>query len=405
MKKISLILMLGLFSGLALPAAENMVPYRFPVPERRPGQKSVMDFRVAPIKNVRIAFIGVGSRGGNALKRFAEFPEKATVKVACDLYQNKLDAIKKHLKERKYPHKVDYYTGSEDWKKICERDDIDLVYIATPPHLHVPIAVHAMRNGKHVALEVPAAQTIAACWKLVDTAEQTQRHCMMLENCNYGDYELAVMNMVRKGLFGETVHAEAGYLHNMEAFRFNFKESNWRKVKKPGPNPVVSGNTYPTHGLGPIAHWLGINRGDVMTSLYSVSGGDFTLKEAAKEALGENTDYAKGHYAPDINMSIIRTAKNKTILLFYSTSLRRPYSRAYLLNGTKGFTEGYPQRFAFAPKFEKEMNRREVVSLLAKHRHPIYRKFQAEARKFGTVCRWTSASTTARRGARSAKRR
>ena len=386
MKKVSLFLALtlGLFSGFVLSASEKLEPFRFPVPERLPGQKSVMNLRVAPIKNVRIAFIGVGSRGGNALKRFAAFPDKATVKVACDLWPNKLEAIKKYLAERKYPHKVDYFTGADDWKKICERDDIDLVYVATPPDLHVPISLHAMRNGKHVVLEVPAARTIADCWKLVDTAEQTQRHCMMLENCNYGDYELAVMNMVNKGLFGETIHAEAGYLHNMEAYRFNFKaEDNWRKLKKPSKNPVIGANSYPTHGLGPISHWLGINRGDVMTSLYSVSGGDFTLKEAAKEVLGEDSDFAKGHYGPDMNMTIIRTANNKTMLLFYATSLRRPYSRAYLLNGTKGFTEGYPRRFAFAPKFEKDMSRREMVALMAKYRHPIYKRFEAEARKFG----------------------
>ena len=172
--------------------AAAVEPYVFPAPERQPGQKSVMGLRVAPIKNVRVAFIGVGVRGGNALKRFAAFPENATVKVACDLYQYKLDAIKKYLENKKYPYKVDYFTGPEDWKKICERDDIDLVYVATPPDLHVPVSVHAMKNGKHVVLEVPAARTVADCWKLVDTAEQTQRHCMMLENCNYGDYELAV---------------------------------------------------------------------------------------------------------------------------------------------------------------------------------------------------------------------
>ncbi len=368
-------------TGITAAAVE---PYVFPVPDRQPGQKSVQDLRVAPIKNVRIAFIGVGVRGGSALKRFAAFPDNATVKVACDLYQNKLDAIKEYLAEQKYPHSVEYFTGADDWKKICERDDIDLVYVATPPDLHVPVSVHAMRNGKHVALEVPAARTVADCWKLVDTAEQTQRHCMMLENCNYGDYELAVMNMVTQGLFGETIHAEAGYLHNMEAYRLNFKDKdNWRRLRKPSPTPILGGNSYPTHGLGPIAHWMDINRGDRMTTLYSVSGGDFTLKNAAKEALGEDTEYAKGHYDPDMNMTIIRTALNKTMLLFYSVNLRRPYSRAYLLNGTKGFTEGYPQRFAFAPDFENDMSKEKVDALIAKYRHPVYAYFEKEARAFG----------------------
>ena len=303
--------------------AAAVEPYVFPAPERQPGQKSVMGLRVAPIKNVRVAFIGVGVRGGNALKRFAAFPENATVKVACDLYQYKLDSIKKYLENKKYPYKVDYFTGPEDWKKICERDDIDLVYVATPPDLHVPVSVHAMKNGKHVVLEVPAARTVADCWKLVDTAEQTQRHCMMLENCNYGDYELAVMNMIEQGLFGEPVHAEAGYLHNMESYLFNLKaKDNWRHLRKPAKNPVVSGNSYPTHGLGPIAHWMGINRGDRLTSLYSVSGGDFTLKQAVKEVFGENSEYAKGYYKPDMNISIIRTGEKQdnTAFLRYQSA-------------------------------------------------------------------------------------
>lgn len=377
-------LVAALLCVAAVAAADAVEPYVFPVPERLPGQQSVHNLRVAPIKNVRVAFIGVGARGGNALKRFAAFPDNATVKVACDLYQNKLDAIKAYLMEKKYPHTVEYFTGPEDWKQICERDDLDLIYVATPSVLHVPIALHAMRNGKHVALEVPAARSVADCWQLVDTAEQTQRHCMMLENCNYGDYELAVMNMVRQGVFGETIHAEAGYLHNMESYRFNFKaKDNMRRLRKPSRNPVVRGNDYPTHGLGPVAHWLGINRGDRMTTLHSVSGGDFTLKEVVKEVLGEDTEYAQGHYEPDMNMTMIRTARNKTILLFYATSLRRPYSRAYLLNGTKGFTEGYPQRFAFAPDFEKDLGKKEIDALIAKYRHPIYTHFEKEARIFG----------------------
>lgn len=374
-------LLLFCFSSFAQEAPK---PFSFPVPERQPGQKSVLGLRVPPIANVRIAFIGVGERGSRALLRFAAFPEKATVKVACDLYQRKLDAVQQQLDKQNYPYKVDYYTGSTDWKVICKRDDLDLVYVATPPGLHVPIAIEAMKNGKHVALEVPAAGTISDCWRLVDTAEQTQRHCMMLENCNYGDYELTIMNMVGKGLFGEPVHAEAGYLHNMEAYRFNFKdEDNWRKLGKPRSTPIIEGNSYPTHGLGPIAHWLSINRGDKMNTINSVTSADFTLRQVIVEKLGPDSEYAKGYQRPDINTSIIRTAKGKTMLLFYSTVLRRPYSRAFLLNGTKGFTEGYPQRFALAPNFEKDQTPEQVKKTLEENRHPIYKKFLEEAKRFG----------------------
>ena len=385
MKKLFFMLALGAATAVM---AENVVPYTFPTPERQPGQKSMIDFRAAPIKNVRIAVIGVGSRGGAALRRFAHFPEKATVKVACDLWPEKLEGIRQHLKEINYPYPVEYFTGADDWKKICERDDIDLVYVATPVPLHVPIAIHAMKHGKHVATEVYLSQSIEECWRLVDAAEKYQRHCMMLENCNYSDYALAVMNMVRKGMFGETIHAEAGYIHNMESYKFRNAKDNWRKLEKPSPTPISGGNLYPTHAIGPVAHWMGINRGDRMTTLNAISGGDFTLKIAAKEHLGENTEFANGHYQPDMNLTMIRTENGKTILLYYATALRRPYSRAYELNGTKGYTAFSENRqtdptFAFPPKYESYLTPSRSKALIGRYRHPIYSHFQAEAKKFG----------------------
>lgn len=382
-----LLMSLAVLMGLAAVSAAE-VAYTFPTPPRGPGQKSMIGFRVAPIKNVRIAIIGVGARGGAALRRFAYYPEKATVKVACDLWPEKLEKIQKHLESINYPHKVEYFTGPEDWKKICERDDIDLVYVATPVALHVPIAIHAMKNGKHVVTEVSLTHSIDLCWELVDAAEKYQKHCMMLENCVYSDYALAVMNMVRKGMFGDTIHAEAGYIHNMENYRFREAKDNWRKLRKPSPDPILGGNTYPTHALGPVAHWMGLNRGDRMVTLNAIATNDFTLKLAAKEHLGEDTEFAKGHYWPDMNLTMIRTQNGKTILLYYATALRRPYSRAYELNGTKGYTAYTENRqtnpiFAFSPKYESYLTPNKVKALMGKQRHPIYKFFQEEAKKFG----------------------
>lgn len=210
-------------------ALRGQVPYRYETPERAPGQENVLGLRVAPIRNVRAAFIGCGARGGLFLRILSNFPDRVTIKAAADLYQEKLDAIDRELKEKGYPYEVFYTTDPDGWREICERDDIDMVFIATPPNLHLPIAVWAMEHGKHVAVEVPVVHNVQEAWKLVDTAERTRRHCVMLENCIYGDYELAIKNMVDLGLFGETIHAEGGYLHNLEEYRFDYDDkTNWR---------------------------------------------------------------------------------------------------------------------------------------------------------------------------------
>ncbi len=383
MNKVSAMFVAILLAGIAV-LARAAEPYTFPVPERKPGQQSVLGLRAEPIRNIRVAFIGVGGRGSAALQRFANFPENATIKVACDLYQEKLDKTRAMLEAKKYPYKVDYYTGKDDWKKICERDDIDLVYVTTGAGLHTPIAVHAMKNGKHAVVEVPAARSIAECWELVDTAEQTRKHCMILENCNFDDYALAVLNMTQKGLFGEPVHVEGGYLHDMRDYRFNFDDkTNWRKAVG-ADKPVVGGNPYPTHGIGPVAHWLGIHRGDRLDVLNSVSSGDFALRAAAAVKFGENDPLTGRFFAPDMNLSIIRTKRGKTILIYYTTSLPGPYSRGYELFGTKGYSAAYPKPvFAFDPQSHTLLGEDETAKLIAEYRHPIYKQFGELGRKFG----------------------
>ena len=386
MKRLTLMSVIALLAAVV--SAGAVEPFQFPVPERQPGQKSMIGFRVAPIKNVRIAIIGVGARGFAALRRFAYLPEKATLKAASDLWPEKLEKADKYLKSINYPYTVDFFKGADDWKKICERDDIDLVYVATPVNLHVPIAIYAMQHGKHVVTEVTLTHSIEDCWKLVDAAEKYQRHCMMLENCLYSDYAMAVLNMIRNGTLGEPIHAEAGYIHNMESYKFRDAKDNWRKLRKPSPTPISGGNTYPTHAIGPVAHWMNINRGDRMVTLNAIATRDFTLKIAAKEHFGEDTEFAKGYYWPDMNLSMIKTANGKTILLYYATALRRPYSRAYELNATKGYTAYSENRatqpiFAFSPDYHNYLSPNKVKALMGRQRHPIYRYFEAEAKKFG----------------------
>ena len=163
----------------------------FDTPAREPGQKSVLGLKTAPMETVRVGFIGLGMRGPGAVERFTHL-DGVEIKALCDLYPERVDSAQAILVRRGFPEAAPY-SGEEGWKQLCERDDIDLVYIVTPWQLHVPMAVYAMEHGKHVAVEVPAATSLEECWQLVNTAEKTQRHCMMLENCVYDFFELRTL--------------------------------------------------------------------------------------------------------------------------------------------------------------------------------------------------------------------
>jgi predicted dehydrogenase len=189
-----------------------------PAGERPRKGKSVMGLRCKAIPEVRIAVIGLG-RGSGAVERLTQI-EGTRIVALCDLIPDRIRNSQERLKKAERPEAVSY-TGEEDWKKVCERDDIDLIYNATPWHLHVPVALHAMKHGKHAVVEVPAALTLDDCWALVDTAEETQQHCMMLENCCYDFFELATLNMARKGLFGEIYHGEGAYIHDLRSLKHN----------------------------------------------------------------------------------------------------------------------------------------------------------------------------------------
>ena len=178
----------------------------FDAPKRAKGQQSMLGFAAAPIPVVRVGIIGLGMRGPGAVTRLG-FIDNVEIRALCDLYPERIEENQQILEKAGAP-RADEYSGEEGWKLLCERDDLDLVYIVTPWLQHVPMAVYAMEHGKHVALEVPAAQSIAECWQLVDTSERTRRHCMMLENCVYDFFELTTLIMDTPGLFGDSLHVE-----------------------------------------------------------------------------------------------------------------------------------------------------------------------------------------------------
>ena len=331
---------------------------------------------------VRIGIVGLGMRGSDAVERLS-YIDGVEIVALCDKYPDRVEAAQKTLAKLGRPKAVGY-TGEDGWKALCDEADLDLVYSPTPWHLHTPIALRAMKGGKHVAVEVPAAQTIEDCWALVETSEKTKRHCMMLENCCYDFFELLTLNMARNGLFGELVHAEGAYIHDLSRdwlFNKNAYADQWRLKE----NVARNGSLYPTHGIGPIAQCLNINRGDRMDHLSSLSTGDFSLADLANEKANEDAiwkPFEAKSFRGNMNTTIIRTVKGKTMMIQHDVSTPRPYSRIHLLSGTKGMAQKWPspQRIAFGHSW---INKEEFAKLEEKYTPPIVKHIGAIAKEVG----------------------
>lgn len=298
-------------------------------------------FTADPIDPVRIGFVGVGLQGTSHVRNFLRIPG-VEVRAVCDIVEDKVIRIKDLVLEAGQPEPEGYFRGNTDFKRMCERDDLDLVFNSTPWKWHVPVCLAAMETGKHAATEVPATITLDDCWQLVETSEKTRKYCIMMENCNYDRREMMLLNMVRKGLFGELVHGECGYLHDLRAIKFeNRNEGLWRREHSKNRN----GNLYPTHGLGPVAQCMNINRGDRFAYLVSMSSLSRGLQLYAQEHFEQDDPRASESYKlGDVNVSLIKTVNGKTITLYHDCNLPRPYSRINLIQGTKGIAHGYPNR-------------------------------------------------------------
>ncbi len=357
----------------------------FPTPARPAGQRHVLELRAEPIDTVRIAIIGLGMRGQGAVYRLS-YIEETKIVALVDVVPSSVERAQRTLERMGRPA-ADSYTGEDAWKEVCERDDIDLIYICTHWDLHTPIAVYAMENGKHVATEIPAALTIEEAWQLVNTAERTRRHMMMLENCNYDFFEMATLNMAQQGLFGEIVHAEGAYIHDLRSMLFaqEGEPGHYWNMWRLKHNKEKDGSLYPMHGLGPIAHALNIHRGDRMEYLVSVSSGQFGLTEYARQKFGPDSEYAQATYKKgDMNTTIIKTLKGKTIKIQHDVTSPRPYSRIHMLSGTKGFAQKWPRRgIALEPDGHSWLRDAKLDSLLKVYEHPIVTKVGEKARQVG----------------------
>ncbi len=299
-------------------------------PERSPEQQSMIGFRAEPMDVVRVGFVGLGMRGPGAVERFT-YIEGVAINGLCDKYVERAERCQEYLTRAGMPA-AKVYSGDEGYKALCESDDIDLVYICTPWQLHVEVAVYAMNHGKHVAIEVPCANTVEECWRLVDAAERNRVHCMILENCCYDHFELTTLNMAHQGLFGEIIHAEGAYIHNLEPYWEHYAD-NWRLEY----NQAHNGDVYATHGIGPCCQALEIHRGDRLDYLVAMSTKSINGSKLTKELMG--TEECK--QGDQIN-TLIRTVNGRTIDMQHNVMTPRPYSRMYQLVGTEGYANKYP---------------------------------------------------------------
>ncbi len=343
-------------------------------------EKSMMGFRCDPIPTVRIGIVGLG-RGGGAVYRMARI-EGTNIVAICDLMPGRIASAQKNLKDAGRPEAV-VYSAEEDWKKMCEQDDIDLIYNATPWELHVPIALYAMEHGKHVVIEVPAALTVKDCWALVDTAEKTQRHCMMLENCCYDFFELATLNMARNDVFGEIYHGECAYIHDLRSSKHN--KNGYYKMWRLEYSKKHTGNPYSTHGLGPVAQIMGINRGDRFDYLTSMSTNQYGLTRYAENTFGKDSPEAKATYKlGDMNTTLVRTLNGRTIMIQHDTTSPRPYDRIHKISGTKGYATKYPdEKIALEPNAHDFLKPEEFKAIMEKYEHPLSKYIGEKAKAVG----------------------
>ena len=359
------------------------------IPKRPADQKDVLGLRLAPMPVVRVGFIGLGMRGPGAVERFTHL-DGVEIKAICDLHPERVEKSQAILKKAGLPEAATYTGSEEAWKELCDRPDIDLVYIATDWARHAPMMIYAMQKGKHVACEVPAVTSLQEAWDVVNTAERTQRHCMMLENCVYDFFELTTLNMAQQGLFGEVLSAKGAYIHNLEPF-WKYYEGNWRLKF----NQEHRGDVYATHGLGPACWVLNIHRGDRMEYLTSMDVPATSLPRFMKQKMGVENPVVKNG---EMTQTLIKTALGKTIYIEHNVTSYRPYDRMYQVIGTDGFANKYPvEGYALRPTEQnlkavpnhEDLKSHDFVSeatkteLMNKYQHPIQKEIAEKAKKVG----------------------
>ena len=342
-------------------------------------------------KQIKLGFVGTGMRGQWMLWLAAKYPE-VQIPAICDIDDGMIESALKILKDAGKPDPRIYKNGDEDFRNMVANEDLDGVYIATPWEWHHTMAIAAMKNGINVGTEVPAALTVRDCWDLVNTSEKTGMNCMIMENVCYRRDIMAVLNMVRQGLFGELLHCQGGYQHDLRHVKFNdgknpygggvefgekgYSESKWRTQHSVDRN----GDLYPTHGLGPVSTMLDINRGNRMvylTSTATQSRGlhNYIVDNGGPDHPNANVEFKLG----DVVTTVIKCDNGQTIMLSHDTNSPRPYSLNYRVQGTKGiwmvdnnsiYIEGMSPE---AHKWEAD------ETYMEKYDHPLWKRFEDQA--------------------------
>ena len=356
------------------------------------GAQYMGDFSAALLEKVRCAFIGVGARGSGHIGQFAEIDGVEIVAIS-DLYEDLAKKAEKgclEIAEGRHKNISLYYGDENLWKKMLEEVKPDAVIIATPRMMHAPMAIATMESGAHAFVEVPIATTIEDMWKMVDTSEKTRKHCMMMENVNYGREEMIYLNMCRQGVIGDLLHGEASYIHELRGQMASVDRGtgSWRTYHYANQD----GNLYPTHGLGPVAQYMNIGRTDdnfkrlVSYSSPSLGRKAYAEKNYAKDHKWNQLDYKGG----DINTSIIKTNLGRTVLVQWDETSPRPYTRLNLIQGTKGTLAGYPNRIALDGGVEGATTSHhewaqgdQLEAIFEKYEHPLYKRLGALAVKMG----------------------
>ncbi len=334
-----------------------------------------------PLETVRVGYVGVGNQGSGHLRNLLRI-EGVEIKAVCDIREERIRWAEEQCEKFGKPKPAGYSKGPEDFKRMCDTEDLDLVYTATPWEWHVPVCVKAMETGSHAASEVPGAISLEGCWELVETSEKYEKHCLTMENCNYDRTELMLFNMVRQGLFGELLHAECGYLHDLRGWKFGeaYFPHDWRlqySIKR-------NADLYPTHGLGPVAQWMDITRGNKFEHLVSMSSPALSLKLEAIRRHGPDHPLAKTNYAlGDVVNTLIKTYKGQTILVTHDTNSPRPYSRKILIQGTKGLARKYPEEKIYIEGMSPAHRWEDLSQYAEPYKHPLLTSLEEKSKGAG----------------------
>ncbi len=322
-------------------------------------------------RNPRIGVIGVGGRGTSLLRNL--LAADAQVIAICDVVQEHADRAAAMVVAAGQNKPALYTNGPHHYEAMAASKDIDFIIVATPWNWHAPMAIAAMKGGKDVAIEVPGVTTLEECWHIVRTSEETRKHCMILENCCYGYNETLILRMIQAGEFGELLYGEGAYIHDLRQELFSNKgEGLWRRTE----HTLRDGNLYPSHGLGPVANYMGIQRGDRFGYLVSMSSPQRGLDLYRKQHLQPGDPRWKERYiCGDMNISLIKTAKGLSITVKHAVSTPHPYDRINLIAGTKGLFQDYPPRIYF-----DEMNKDESFGSIDSYKHYQHPLWQREGK-------------------------